>query len=245
MKIVIPSLGRSESINTKDGAIPFVGFKGVKVYVKPQEVEDYEKVIPKEMIFEVPEDKIGLGAIRNFLVDEHKDEDYFVIMDDDITGLTYRFADKMEEVVDGDHFREVIRSTMQMALDIGTPLFAYGASQNPNHYTQLDHFDFKGNIASIHGIIPELLGSINYDPRLIVMNDYDIALQCKYYKRYVLIDKRYNLTTSDKWFNKGGSSTLRNKDLLEKCSKILLAKYGSKVIKYNPKKIQYNLSFLF
>jgi len=166
-------------------------------------------------------------------------------MDDDIIGLTYRFADKMEEIVDGDHFREVLRSTSQMALDIGTPLFAYGASQNPNFYTQMDHFDFKGNIASIHGIIPGLLGSINYDPRLIIMNDYDIALQCKYYKRYVLIDKRYNLSTSDKWFNKGGSSTLRNKDLLEKCSKILLAKYGSKVIKYDPKKIQYNLSFLF
>ena len=242
MKILIPSLGRSETIAD---VLSLTGMKDVKIYVKKHEIKDYKKYIPDHMIHIVPDDKIGLGAIRNFLVEQHRDENYFVILDDDVTGITYRFSDKMELIQNPKHFREILRNSYQVALDLETPVFTYSANQNPAMYTQLDHFTFSGNVPSCHGIIPHLLGDIQYDPRLIVMNDYDIALQCKYHKRILFVDKRYNLQFSGKWFNKGGSSTLRTKELLQKCSRILQKKWGNSVIKFDPRKIQCNIQFPF
>jgi hypothetical protein len=241
LKICIPSLERSENLDV----LKLCGMKDVKIYVKTHEIETYAKVVGDKHVFEVPEDKIGLGAIRRFIVDDNRDEDYFVILDDDVIGITYRFEDKMVEIANPDHFRGVLQNSYQVALDLGTPLFGYEATMNPNFYTQMDMFSFAANVPSCHGIIPSLLGDINYDPRLIVMNDYDIALQCKYYKRYMFVDKRYNLRWSKKWFNKGGSSTLRTKNLLQEMSKILMTKYGSSVIKPNPSKIQYDIKFPF
>lgn len=241
MKILIPSLERSENLDV----LKLCGMKNVKVYVKTHEMDTYAKQIGDEYVFEVPEDCIGLGAIRRFLVNEHRDEDWFVILDDDVIGITYRFEDKFVEIVDPDHFRAVLYNSYQVASDLGTPLFGYEATMNPNFYNQMDMFSFGANLPSCHGIIPSLLGDINYDPRLIVMNDYDIALQCKYHKRFMFIDKRYNLRWSKKWFNKGGSSTLRTKTLLQDMSKILMTKYGSSVVKPNPTKIQYDISFPF
>jgi len=241
LKILIPSLERTEHLDV----LKMCGMKDVKVYVKTHEMAGYSKVIGKEHVFEVPENLIGLGAIRRFLVNQHRDEDWIVILDDDVIALTYRFEDKMVDIVDPTHFRAVLYNSYQVAEDLGTPIFGYEATMNPNFYTQMDMTSFSGNIPSCHGIIPHLMGDINYDPRLIVMNDYDIALQCKYYKRYVFIDKRYNLKWSKKWFNKGGSSTLRTKGVLQDMSKILLAKYGSSVVKPNPKKIQYVIKFPF
>jgi len=228
-----------------EGLMDFVGTKDLKVYVKTHEVDDYIKVLGKQSVFEVPENLVGLGAIRRFLVDQHRDEDWFVILDDDTRGIMYRFDDKMIDITDGDHFRAILQNSEQIAEDLGTPIFTYDASLNPSLYTQMDIVSFSGNVPSCHGIIPRLLGDINYDSRLIVMNDYDIALQCKYYRRYLFIDKRYNLKWSNKWFNKGGLSTLRTRALLEKMNRILLQKYGPQVIKFAPKKVKCHINFPF
>lgn len=243
MKILIPSKERADAIASC--VLKFTGIRDdIKVYVKQHEMEDYYKVLPKRNIFEIPNDLVGVGAVRKYLVDQHRSEDYIVILDDDVIGIYYRFGEKMDLIVDPDHFREVLQNSYQVALDIGTPLFCYSANLNPNMYTQLDHCDFKGNIPSCHGIIPHLLGSINYDPRFILMSDHDIALQCKYYKRYLYLDKRYNLVFSNKWFNKGGSSTMRTKEQLQKGTRLLQSKYGS-AIRIQPKKVQHKIDWRF
>jgi len=240
LKILIPSKERHKAMA---GVLAFAGLDNVKVYVTEQEVTKYVTVLPKDHVFVIP-DLVGLGAIRKYLVEQHRHEDYIVILDDDVIGIYYRFDDKMNLIENPKHFREVLQNSYQVALDLGTPIFCYSANQNPNMYTQLDHCSFSGNVPSCHGIIPSLLGSINYDPRFILMSDHDIALQCKYYRRYLFIDKRYNLKFSAKWFNRGGSSTLRTKEMLQQGTKLLQAKYGS-VIQLQPKKIQHKIVWNF
>lgn len=245
MKILIASKERADAM---EGVLRFVGSKNVEVWVKEHEVTAYldafAKVAIPAKIKIIPDKLIGVGAVRKHLVDTHRKEDYIVILDDDVLGIYYRFADKMELVTNGEHFREILQNSYQVALDLGTPLFTYSANQNPNMYTQLDHFAFKGNVPSCHGIIPSLLGDINYDSRFILMSDMDIALQCKYYRRYLFIDKRYNLKFSDKWFNKGGSSTLRTTEMLQQGGRLLKSKYGNAIL-LQPDKVQHRIIWNF
>jgi len=243
LKICIPSLGRPDSIGK---TLDFVGRENTRVYVNPDDEQAYIDSIGKELVRVVDDPKVrGITPTRQFMLEDNRKEDWFCMIDDDCIGMLYRFTDKFTEITETNHFREVLLSTYQMCLDLGTPLWSYSAPQNPSFYTLLDHFKFSGNMSSFHGIIPSLMGNINYDTRLKVMEDYDIALQCKYYKRFLIVDKRYCLKFNNPYFQKGGCSVNRNKDILWEAGELMRKKYGTKVVQRNPQKLQHKITFPF
>lgn len=230
MKFLVPSRQRSEKIRR---VVDLFGAERTKVYVHKTEVKEYKKVLGDIV---VGHDKFGMGSIRKFMMEDNLDNDYIFMIDDDVTGMEYKFADRMLRIVEGYHCREVIQNAYQVALDLGTPLFGFVSSPNPFLYTQMDHVHFNGMIACGIGIIPELLGSINFDPRLIVNEDQDLCLQTKYYKRYLFMDNRYNFRYGKTWVSEGGCSSLRNFETMDKCSAILKSKYGNRVVVDSGKK---------
>jgi len=75
LKILIPSKERADAIGSC--VLKFTGIRDdIKVYVKQHEMENYYKVLPKRNIFEIPNDLVGVGAVRKYLVDQHRSEDY-------------------------------------------------------------------------------------------------------------------------------------------------------------------------
>jgi hypothetical protein len=205
------------------------------VYVHKSEVAEYKRNLKTPDIVRA-HDKHGLGAIRKYIVEQHMDEDYMFQLDDDVTGMEYKFADKITRIVDPYHFREIIANCHQAALDLETPLFGFVSSPNPFLYTQIDHVHFSGMIACGIGIIPKFLGSCQFDPRLTSNQDQDFCLQVKYYKRYLFMDNRYNFRYGKTWLAEGGCSTIRNTEQMIACRDLLKTKWGNRVVTDSRKK---------
>ena len=100
-------------------------------------------------------------------------------------------------------------------------------------------------MSSFHGIIPKLMGGINYDTRFTVMEDHDLAFLCKYYKRYIFFDYRYCARFHTPYFQKGGCSGNRNTKILNDCGELLYRKYGKNCVTRDKTKLQYKIHFPF
>jgi hypothetical protein len=226
MKYLIPSTKRTHIIGE---TLDLLGKDNCYVYVHESEYDDYLKVVSNDVL--KTHNVYGIGAIRKFMYEDNKDQDYIFQIDDDITSLEYKFSDKITIIVDSDHIKEVIDNAYQIAYDLGTPLFGLAAGIGPMLYTQLDHFYFSGFVNFVGaGIIPELMGSITFDPRFNVMHeDHDLTLQVKYFKRYVLIDGRYSIRSKKRNLNEGGLSLIRNTKEHLKCRNLLMNKFGNAV----------------
>ncbi|MDC3257158.1 hypothetical protein OAU44_00120 [bacterium] len=232
MKYTIPSKGRSDSIGHM---IDLLGSKDTLIYVHQSEKDDYSKVLTKSQLR--THNVFGIGAIRKEMYDDNLNENYTFQFDDDIISLEYKLEDRMTVIVDASHIRAVIDNCYQMALDIGTPLFGLAAGLGPMLYSQLNLVQFSGFVNAINtGVIPKLMGDINWDPRFTVQHeDHDLTLQVKYHKRYVYIDGRYSIKSPAGSLNENGLSTIRSKEARDRCRELLITKYGNRVITPSPK----------
>jgi len=84
-----------------------------------------------------------------------------------------------------------------------------------------------------------------FDERFVVNEDHDFCLQTKYYKRFLIMDGRYNWSFGKTWLTDGGCSTLRNAIVLEKCRNLLRGKWGSVIVsnKKKPNQIYLHVGF--
>jgi hypothetical protein len=243
LKYLIPSLGRAEKIGN---ILDLLVKANTYVFVHEREVDEYAKYMDKKMIRPVPDSLRGIVFVRKFMYESTKDEDYTFQLDDDFSGMIYRHeSDDFVTIKDKDHIHEVIQNAYQVAYDLKTPLFYFSGQINPTSYTLLTHVKFSATPVNQMGIIPELMGSINYDTRFRVMEDQDISLQAKYHKRYVFEDDRYNLRFHTPYFQESGCSTNKNTNVLQECGELLLKKWGRSCIKYDSKKIQVKINFPF
>lgn len=232
MKYLIPSKKRTNLIGA---TLDLLGRDNCYVYVHESEYDDYLKVVPSHIL--KVHNVYGIGAIRKFMYEDNKDQDYIFQVDDDIRYLEYKFSERVTLIVDADHIKSVVDNAYQIAYDIGTPLFGFAAGIGPMLYNQLDHFFFSGFVNSVGaGIIPSLMGSMTYDPRFNVMHeDHDLTLQVKFHKRYVFIDGRYSIRSIKRNLGEGGLSLIRTSAEHLKCRKLLFKKFGG-AIQPSPKR---------
>jgi len=243
LKYLVPTLGRAKTIGK---VLDILGRKNTNVYVHEREADMYSKYMDKSNIRVVPDSLRGIVFVRKFMYEDTRNEEYTMQVDDDFSGIIYRHEkDDFETIKDPDHILAVVDNAYQVAYDLKTPVFFFSGQSNPLLYNLHTHVKFSGTAPSHMGIIPEFMGNINYDTRFRVMEDQDISLQVKYYKRYLLIDDRYNFRFHDPYFQEGGCSTNRNMDTLKECGAKLLKKWGSLCVKSNPNKIQVQIHFPF
>jgi len=242
MKIIIPSKGRPQSASQ---TVELVGPENALVYIQKDQLKSYSKLIDSKIIRTLPDGTYGMGAIRKYMLQDNINEDYVLQLDDDVDGMEYKFDPKVTRIVDKEHILRIIDNCYRMADDLGTNLFGFISSPNPMLYTQLNHFLFGGMVACGIGIIPKNLGDVMFDERFVVNEDHDFAMQTKFYKRFLVMDGRYNWIYGKTWSNEGGCSTLRNRQVLEKCRNLLIQKWGSCIItnKKKPNQIYLHVPF--
>lgn len=232
MKYLIPSSGRSKGIKK---LLSILGTKNVLIYVDENEKKDYAKELDSSNLR--THNAHGIGAIRKFMVDENRNEDYVFMLDDDITGFEYKYSTKLTIVVDPEHIKSIVENAYQPALDLETPLFGFVSSLGPMFYNQLSPAFFSGFVNIGLGIIPKFLGDINFDSRFICLHeDHDIYLQTKYHKRFIFMDGRYSIRQKKAWLSEGGCSRLRNGVNMKLCKDLLVKKWGRSVCAPSPKK---------
>lgn len=242
MKYLIPSLGRSSKIGN---IIDILGKENTVVYVNNNEVDEYAKYISIKNIKGMPDNIKGIVYVRKYMYEDNIKENYICQIDDDFGGMIYRHDgnDTFVTIKDKDHIYDIIGNAYQIAYDIGTPLFCFDGTHNPTFYSSMTMTKFSGTLPSFHGMIPSLMGDMNYDTRFTVMEDHDLAFMCKFKKRYIFFDHRYSMRFHTPYFQEGGCSTNRNTKILNDCGELLLKKYGSVCVKRDKNKLQYGINF--
>lgn len=210
---MILSRSRWSSISTNKLLPDFI-----EIVVPESQKDEYAKVVPNPLIT-TPDDVLGLGALRNWCIDNFKEET-IIMLDDDIYRLYCITGAKARHISNKNVILEILVNDAIMAKDMGTNCFGY---------TQTDIRKYNAHSPfTLNTWVGGIIGVIGKGQRF--RNDYfkvdiDFCLQTLMNYRILLCDNRYQ------WCqyrdnNKGGNSQFRTKEAFDKSVETLKAKWG-------------------
>lgn len=212
IKIVILSRSRYDTITTHNLVPDYI-----EVVVPESQKELYQQKISNPIIT-TPNDIKGLGMLRNWCLDNFKEET-IIMLDDDILKC-YCITGKRAKAFTKDKVLEVLVNTAIMAKDAGCGVFGF---------TQTDIRKFNGtmpfNLCTwVGGVIGVIGKSIRFRNDKFKV-DIDFCLQNLLTNRIIWCDNRYYfIQYRDN--NKGGNSEFRTAKDYEQSTKSLKEKWG-------------------
>jgi hypothetical protein len=221
LSFAIPSSGRAEvCLNTIRMLVPTA-----TVYVAEKEAEDYLRAgVPPAQLRTHP-NLDGMGAIRNFLVQDSKTK-ALVSVDDDLQSVLVRVGRKPRKITDPERIREVAYSTALIASEIGVAMFGWGVQPFPMYYKDSDPMSLSGAFGGAVGYLGKLA---KYDDRLKVAEDVDAIMRELLERRVVFSDKRFYWNFGRVM---GGVGGLQGKRTEERCrldKELLKQKWGDQL----------------
>ena len=222
--VYIPSMGRAGKVTTHKLFLDSV------IVCPESEVKLYKK--HHKRVLGVPNKIKGITATRNWILDNCDDE-WSIQVDDDARyfyrhqqGGTYKF-------VDPDRINAIMENMFIITDDIGYKIWGLQLAEDYKFYRPYHPFKTQSVIgANILGIIKNPL---RFDERLRVKEDYDYSMQHIYKYGGVLKRQQYGIGVAH-LFNEGGCASYRTKDVELDAYKILLKKWGKKVVRYQNNK---------
>lgn len=230
MKIVvtIPSYKRPNAVKTLQ-YLPFA-----RVYVAPQEYDEYKKNYPTADIVACEDGVQGFGPsrVRNYILKQEflNGADVVVMTDDDLDYLA-RFEPTKntkfgyENVkVETEDFLPFVEKYSIMARDIGA--YFWGVNCNPDARSFSYMIPFS-TMAFVGGPFQAFLRGNDcfYDENLPLKEDYDMTLQQLNKHRVVFRVNAYHYFCKQS-VNAGGCAQIRNRDKEREQCKALLKKWG-------------------
>lgn len=213
IKVVILSRGRANSISTTKLLPSYI-----EVIVPKSQKADYELKIANPLIT-TPDDIIGLGSLRNWVLDNFKE--YSVIMcDDDINYFYNLSGEKTKRVTDPEEVLQILINTCVMARDAGAKFFGYSQT-DIRKYKGYDPFSMCSWIGTIVGINGRKY-RFRKDRYKV---DIDYSLQNLLVERIIWMDNRY-YASNNKDNNTGGNAQFRNEEDYNRSIETLKEKWG-------------------
>lgn len=203
-----------------------------RVYVPESEVAEYALAYKGLVIVGVPDEIKGITPTRNYILEQETDK-HIVQIDDDVEYF-FRFEGvKTYKIFDRGRIKLLFENMFVMAEDLGTNLWGLQLATDPKFYREYSPFSF-GSI-----VVANLFGMINdgqrFDERFIVKEDYDYSLQSLYKHRRILKNQKYGVKVKH-LFNSGGVVSYRSKETEENAYKLLLKKWGRRIVRRNNNK---------
>jgi len=212
-RIVIISRGRSKTIESHK-LFPYAD-----LIVPEEEREEYKKAVSNNLVT-TPNNIIGLGILRNWVLDNYKEE-CIVMVDDDIKALYYIGGVNAKRIENADTIEAVIYNAYIMASDINLGFFGFNQAWDVRKYKADSPIVLNSWAGGVVGIIGRELKFCKNKFKV----DIDFALQNLLHKRIVIIDSRYSFAQArDR--NKGGNSKYRTKEGVENEIAYLKNKWG-------------------
>ena len=227
MKIVIPSLGRSETILTHRLLNDYL------VCVPDSEHDLYARTIPGDHLIAHPDRVLGIAPKLNWILDNVPDDECIVILDDDIKcmyDLTVTPGQKYStsKITRPELVEAIIYNTYQMAHQAGVYYFGWAMRIALAYYSDLSPFKLTGYInRSSCGLING--HGLRFEERLTANADYDMALQNAQKHRMVWCDTRYGFDYKDTFVGAGGGSMLRSSETHKRDLQFLKEKWGDHI----------------
>ena len=222
MKKIILSKGRHRDITTHRLLKKYI------ILVPESEYQAYTNVLTHEVtqshIHKIPDAIQGLGAIRNWVLDQYEDD--VIMLDDDITAFTSVTRKKGYKITNPQVCEEILANTYINARDAGVRVFGFNQTQaDVRKYHSAEPFKLNTWTGTIIGIIGK---DLKLDERNKLRVDADYCLQSLMKDRIVWIDQRFGfICTRDT--NKGGNAFLRSKKSLDREKDYLKRKWGAHI----------------
>lgn len=194
----------------------------VEVLVPESEREAYSKVIANPLLT-VPDEVRGLGQLRNWILDNFKEET-IVMVDDDISIVYNLSGEKARRIDDPEELVQIIINDAVMAKDTGCKCFGYSQT-DIRKYKGHEPFSFSKWVGCVIGVIGRKYRFRNDKFKV----DIDFCLQNLLVDRILFVDNRYYFAQK-RDTNKGGNSEFRTKEGYDESKQSLIKKWRGYLI---------------
>ena len=197
MQIVIPSRRRVESC-----AWTVRLFKNPIVCVAAEEADDYRDKVNAEIVFH-PNDIVGLGPLRQWILDHWKQRLIFQC-NDDVRSLYCVVGFRPRKIVDPEAIERIILNSANICADLGISCFSFSPFQDDvRKFRPQKPFSLTRLEGAMLGFIDRKL---RYDPKVAQFDDVDLSLECCLKERFCWQDSRF--AAEHNFITKGGGNTI-------------------------------------
>lgn len=201
LKKIIISKGRSKLITTHK----IINYDCVVLieseYQKYLEGND----IPREKILVVKNRVVGLGVVRNYILDYFKEN--IVIFDDDIIEIKCLLDNRYLLITDKDKIDDIITNCWLNCVESGAKVFGFNQMSDVRKYNELLPFVFNKNIGCVIGMIDN---KIRFDEVNKMRVDIDYCLKQLLVNRILWRDNRY-VFCQNRFRGQGGNNIYKTK----------------------------------
>jgi hypothetical protein len=245
MKISIcaPSYKRANIVLTKK-YLPGI----VRYYVDSKEYNDYKENNPNEIIIKCEDGIQGnISRIRNYILDKEfaLGNDAVLIVDDDLKGV-YNWENSSKKLIEKNEFMAFLEKHTILCKEFGFVLWGLNVNEDKQTYKEFTPFNTTNFIGCpFHCTLKE--SSLRYDERMPLKEDYDMTIQqCNKYRGCLRLNNYFYNAKQSKQV--GGAASVRNFEEEKRQLKLLIKKWGSKIVKIDKRdrstkdsrKIDYN-----
>lgn len=213
IKILILSRGRSGKVTTVHLVPDYI-----EVLVPESEKEQYESTLTNKVLT-IPDSFKGLGQVRNWVLDNFKEET-IIMMDDDLTTLYCMTEEKARNIKDKEEVIQILINSAVMAKDMGVHCFGYSQT-DIRKFNGTEPFRLSTWVGGVIGVIGR---------KYRFRNDYfkvdiDFCLKNLLVDRIIFMDNRYYFI-QNRDNNTGGNSAFRTMEAYQKSCETLKRKWG-------------------
>lgn len=225
ISIITPSYKRADNVKAR-------AVFGDRLIIACHEFEadEYRKWNPDNKIMVIPDSERGnMAKVRNFMLSNSPTK-YLVMVDDDVIELGYHQGMAQKEFNNIDEIMSFLLNGFVMAEELGTCLWGVNLQSDPKFYREYSPFSLLSPV--LGPLSCHIIGDLRYDERLGLNEDYDYALQVLRLHHKILRFNKYYYQAGH-LTEKGGCGAYRTLDKEKQQSKIMIKKWGNKVVKYN------------
>lgn len=197
----------------------------IPLVVAESEAEEYRK--GKNEIVTCPDSVQGnVSRVRNWILDENKEADCVVIIDDDCMGVR-KWENQNIHLLNSDELMEFAERAAIMCEDVGARMWGVNCVPDKGAYREHMPFGFVSYIGSPFS--GHCKSPIRYDLNLPLKEDYDITLQHmnKYRKVLRFNQFHYDVKQAEQV---GGCSVMRSYDKEKQQFEALQKKWGASIV---------------
>ena len=229
MLVAIPSKGRAGRVTSTKW------FDGPTIFCPASEAADYRE--HHRPVVAVPDEVRGITPTRNWILDwaRERGERRVLQVDDDNVGVVKFEGGKRGRgvPVGKADFLWLVANMFDMAEDAGTNLWGLQVTDDGKAYREYSPFSLQSFIpGNLMGIIDD---GQRFDERFVVKEDYDYTLQSLHRHRRVFRLNKYAWYVEHQTIP-GGCRSYRTMELERRTVALLKQKWGTKLVRTNPKK---------
>lgn len=207
-------------------------FKKATICCHEFEAEEYRQN-NENRVLAIPDDLQGrgMGIIRNWILD-NSDEDYIVMMDDDIISVGY-YENKTRYEYTEQEWDDFIVNAFVMCEEAGAKMWGVNLLEDKKAYREYSPLSFISPILGPCMGIVKSGNPLRFDEELGLKEDYDYSLQMlNRFRRILRFNKVHYRGKHIR--GAGGCISYRTSEKEELQKKRFTEKWGTKIIKFKP-----------